>query len=304
MSAPALEAPHEASPQRAPSRDGRVGLVLTAPALILIGVFVLLPGVLAVLGSLFRIDLGADTTWSWAGLANYADVFSDPEVRQSLGNTLLYCALTILPSLGIGLGLALLADSLRRGGRLLHTLLFLPYTANLVAMAVVFRWIFELRGGFANQMLAVLGIGPINYLGDERYALLTVAAVGVWRNAALAMVLFTSGLPSIPSAVHEAAAMDGVRGWHKLRLVTLPLLRPITLFATVMMILQSVQVFDTINVMTGGGPLGATETALTMAWRLGFTYFELGKAAALSVLLLAVLIGVGVLRRRAFLGER
>ncbi|SBW26366.1 putative membrane protein [Candidatus Protofrankia californiensis] len=301
MSAPAL-AEQQARPR--PSRDGRAGLVLTAPALILIGLFVLLPGVLAVVGSLFRIDLGANTTWSWVGAANFADVLSDPNARQALGNTLLYCLLTIVPSLGVGLGLALLAGSLRRGERLLHTLLFLPFTANLVAMAVVFRWIFALRGGFANQVLAVLGIGPVNYLGDERYALATVAAVGVWRGAALTMVLFAAGLTSIPSAVHEAAAADGIRGWSKLRLLTLPLLRPIVLFATVMMILQSVQVFDTINVMTGGGPLGATETALTMTWRLGFTYFELGKAAALSVLLLAVLITLGVLRRRAFLGDR
>ncbi|WP_242606774.1 carbohydrate ABC transporter permease, partial [Protofrankia symbiont of Coriaria ruscifolia] len=263
MSAPAL-AEQQAPPRPRPSRDSRAGLVLTTPALILIGLFMLLPGVLAVVGSLFRIDLGANTTWSWVGAANFADVLSNPDVLQSLGNTLLYCLLTIMPSLAVGLGLALLVQSLRRGGRLLRTLLFLPFTANLVAMAVVFRWIFALRGGFANQVLAVLGIGPVNYLGDERYALATVAAVGVWRGAALTMLLFASGLTSIPSSVHEAAAVDGIRGWSKLRLITLPLLKPIMLFATVMTILESVQVFDTINVMTGGGPLGATETALTM----------------------------------------
>ncbi|MEU5695853.1 sugar ABC transporter permease [Actinosynnema sp. NPDC020468] len=282
--------------------DGRAALALTTPAMALIGLFVLLPGVLAVVGSLFRIDLGKGTRWTWVGLANFADLVADPDVARALLNTVLYCALTIVPSVVIGLALALLAESARRGKGLLRTLLFLPFTANLVAMAVVFRWIFELRGGFANQALAVLGVGPVNYLGDERYALVTVAAVGVWRGAALAMVLFASGLASIPSAVHEAAAADGVTGLAKVRLVTVPLLKPIVLFATVMTTLQAVQVFDTINVMTGGGPLGATETALTMTWRLGFTYFELGKAAALSVLLLAVLITVGVLRRRSMLG--
>lgn len=117
------------------------------------------------------------------------------------------------------------------------------------------------------------------------------------------MVLFLSGLTSVPTAVNEASAADGISGWAKLRLVTLPLLRPITVFVTVMLVLQSVQVFDTINVMTQGGPLGATETALTMTWRLGFAYYELGQAAALSTLLLVVLILIGVLRRRSLTGD-
>lgn len=281
---------------------GRTIAMLIGPALVLLGLFIVLPGLLALVGSLFQIEVGTSTTWSWAGWENFAEISTDPDVRQALGNTLIYCALTIVPSLVIGLALALLTDSLRRGRAVIRTLLFLPFTANLVAMAVVFKWIFELQGGFANQMLAVLGMGPVNYLGDQRYALLTVAAVGVWRGAALTMVLYLSGLASIPTAVHEAAVADGIRGWSKLRMITLPLLRPITVFATVMTILQSVQIFDTINVMTEGGPLGATETALTMTWRLGFEYFELGKAAALSLLLLGVLVTIGVVFRRSILG--
>lgn len=289
-------------PPRAAAADGATAAVLTAPALVLITLFVIVPGVLALVGSLYEIDLSDGTTWTWVGLANFTDVLTDPEVLQAMRNTLVYCALTIVPSMVIGLALALLTESLRRARGLVRTLLFLPFTANLVAMAVVFRWIFALRGGFANQALAVVGIAPVNYLGDERYALTTVAAVGVWRGTALTMVLFLSGLTAIPTAVHEAAAADGLTGWTKLRLVTLPLLRPIMVFASVMTVLQAVQVYDTVNVMTGGGPLGATETALTMTWRLGFTYFELGKAAALSVLLLAVLVVLGLLRRRSLLG--
>lgn len=279
--------------------QARAAAVLVGPAVVLVVALVVAPGLLAFAGSLFRIRLSSND-WAWRGLGNYSDLLGDPAVLQALGNTVVYSVLMIVPSLLIGLGLALLADSLRRGRALVRILLFLPFTANLVAMAVVFRWIFAVRGGFANELLAVLGLGPLSYLGDERYALPTVAAVGVWRGAALCMVLFLAGMASIPTAVHEACAADGVTGLAKLRLVTLPLLRPIVLFATVVTVLQAVQVFDTINVMTGGGPLGATETALTMTWRLGFTYFELGRAAALSVLLLVVLIAVGLLRRRSF----
>lgn len=310
MTAPVLLRP-EPTPDAKPKRprtprtpsDKVTTAVLLAPAMILIGLFVVLPGVLALVGAFFDIELGRGVSWTFVGFDNFRAIAADEAVRQSLVNTLIYCAITIIPSIVLGLGLAMLAQSLSRGRKLVTTMLFLPFTANLVAMAVVFRWIFALDGGFANQALGVLGIGPVNYLGDERYALATVAAVGVWRGAALAMVLFLSGLTSIPTSVHEAAAADGVRGLAKLRLVTLPLLKPVMVFIVVLTVLGSVQVFDTINVMTSGGPFGATETVLTMTWRLGFTYFELGKAAALSVVLLTVLITIGLARRNSLTGE-
>lgn len=305
MTSPTLNRPGETGrslPVRLRKKPS-VGWVLVAPAMALVALFTLLPGLIALVGSFFDIDISNGVIWTWVGLDNFAALFADPAVRQALLNTVLYCALTIIPSLAIGLGLALLAQSISKGRRLVQTLLFLPFTANLVAMAVVFRWIFALNGGFANQLLALIGIGPLNFLGDSTYALPTLAAVGVWRCSALAMVLFLSGLTSVPTAVNEASAADGISGWAKLRLVTLPLLRPITVFVTVMLVLQSVQVFDTINVMTQGGPLGATETALTMTWRLGFAYYELGQAAALSTLLLVVLILIGVLRRRSLTGD-
>ncbi|WP_336882570.1 sugar ABC transporter permease [Rhodococcus globerulus] len=258
---------------------------------------------IAVVGSFFDIDLTNGVRWTWTGLDNFADLAMDPAVRRSIANTVVYCALTIIPSLVIGLGLALMVQSIARGRRLVQLLLFLPFTANLVAMAVVFRWIFAFNGGFANQLLAFVGFGPLNFLGDEKYALATIAAVGVWRATAFAMILYLSGLTSIPTSVTEACASDGITGWRRLRVVTLPLLRPITVFATVMLVLQSMQVFDTVNVMTQGGPLGSTETALTMTWRLGFTYFEFGQAAALSTVLILVLILFGVWRRRSLNGE-
>ncbi|MEU6698722.1 sugar ABC transporter permease [Pseudonocardia sp. NPDC046786] len=305
MSAPTLRPTARAaeSTRARFSGDAWLGAVLVTPAMLALVLFVVTPGLLAFVATMFEIDLSGRTEWEWAGLDNVRAVMTDPAVLQSLANTLIYSVLTIVPSLVIGLALALLANSLGRGRPLVRTLLFLPFTANLVAMAVVFRFIFDLRGGLANTVLGLAGVGPINFLGDTATALPTVAAVGVWRCAALAMILFLAGLTSIPTAVHEAAAADGISGWVKLRWVVLPLLKPITIFVTVLMILQSVQVFDTINVMTQGGPLGSTETVLTMVWRLGFTYYDLGQGAALSTMLLILLIAVGILRRRSFSGE-
>jgi multiple sugar transport system permease protein len=163
----------------------------------------------------------------------------------------------------------------------------------------VFHWIFALRGGFANEVLGLVGVKPVNFLGDGRFALPTVAAVGVWRAASFCMVLFLAGLTSIPEVIHETAATDGLSGWRKLRLVILPMLRPTIVLATVMTTLQAVQVFESVRVMTDGGPLGQTETILTVTWRVGFEFFELGKSSALSFLLLLFLLAVGISRRRS-----
>lgn len=278
--------------------DRTVGLLLASPAIALLLTLTVLPAMLSFIGSFYRIPLSGHD-WKFLGFGNYRYIVRDHAVRQAARNTLIYCLMTIIPSMAIGLGLALLTESLGRSRRLVRTLLFLPLTANLVAMAVTFRWIFATDGGFANQLLAMVGMGRVNFLGDSRTALATVAALGIWRQASFCMILFSAGLTTIPGSVHEAARSDGVRGLTKLRLVVLPLLRPTVVFATVISTLSAVQVFDTVNVMTGGGPLGASETVLTVAWRTGFQFFELGRSAALSFLLLTALLVVGIARARS-----
>lgn len=271
------------------------------PAALGVAAFVLIPAVLSLVASFFRIPLSGGA-WVWVGFDNFERLFVDPTVTQAITNTLAYSVLTIIPSLTIGLGSALLVESTSRGKALVRTLLFLPFTANLVAMAVVFRWIFAFNGGFANQLLALFGVVPVDWLGDSSTSLMTVALVGVWRGASFAMMIFFAGLATIPPTINEAAKAEGIRGWAKLVRITLPMMRPTVVFAVVVTVIGSVQVFDTITVMTNGGPLGSSETILTMTWKLGFAYFDLGAAAALSLLLLIVLIAIGVVHRRALSG--
>jgi multiple sugar transport system permease protein len=278
-----------------------VPLVMLLPAGLAITAFVLIPALLSLVASLFRVPL-AGGPWEFVGLRNFVRVLTDPAVLQSLGNTVVYSALTIVPSLVLGLGLALLTNSAGRARPLVRTLLFLPMTANLVAISVVFSWIFSFRGGFVNQVLGLVGIAPVNWLGDPATALPVVALVGVWRTASLTMLIFFAGLTTVPATIDEAARAEGIRGLAKLFRITLPMIRPTVVFATVLAVLGSVQVFDTVNVMTQGGPLGSTETILTMIWRIGFGYFDLGAASALAFLLLVVLIAVGILQRRTLAG--
>jgi multiple sugar transport system permease protein len=285
---------------RAPRRD-LVPALLLAPAAICTSLLVVLPAVLSLVASFFSVPL-AGGAWRFVGFGNFQRVLTDPAVQQALVNTLVYSLLTIVPSLVLGLALALLAESVVRGRAFVRTALFLPMTANLVAMAVVFRWLFAYQGGFVNQLVAIVGVAPLNWLGDTSTSLLTVALVGVWRSASFSMMIFLAGFATVPGTIQEAARSEGIRGWTKLTRLTLPMIRPTVVFASVLAVLSSVQVFDTINVMTQGGPQGSSETVLTMSWKLGFSYFDLGAASALSFLLLAVLIGVGLLQRRVLAG--
>lgn len=276
---------------------GATPWMLLAPALALIIVFTLGPTLVTLLASLSHISL-IEKTWTFIGLENYREAINSEEVWQAARNTLIFSVLTIGPSVAIGLGLALLVDSFSRGRAVLRTLLFLPMTANLVAMSIVFSWIFAYRGGFANSLLAVFGVGPLNFLADASTALPTVAALEVWRASSFNMVIYLAGLTTIPLVVHEAAAVDGLRGWAKFRRVLWPLLGPSTVFVTVITVIGAFQVFDSISIMTDGGPLGATETVLYLVYRLGFRIFRFGYASALAFLLLAVTVLLGLARAR------
>jgi multiple sugar transport system permease protein len=295
------EATTVARRQRRTPRADPISAMLALPAGVSLTLFVIVPAALAIVASFFTVPL-AGGSWTFVGTRNYERILDDPAVGQAIRNTLLYSAITIVPSLVIGLGLALLTNTVGRGRPFVRTVLFLPMTANLVAISVVYRWMFSYPGGFVNELLAVAGVAPVNWLGERGTALPVVALVGVWRTASLTMLVFLAGLATVPATIDEAARTEGIRGLRKVVIITLPMIRPSAVFATVLAILNSVQAFDTVNVMTRGGPLGSTETVLTMTWRLGFSYFDLGAASALASMLLVVLVAVGVLQRRTLAG--
>lgn len=277
-------------------------VIMVSPMAILASLFIFIPAVLTFIGSWFTIPL-AGGEWGFVGFANYQRIFSDARVIQAIINTVVYSVGTIVPSLAIGLLLALAADSLTRGRALVRTLLFLPMTANLVAMAVVFTFMFDFRSGVANSLLGMVGVAPINWLGSTDYSLLTVALVGIWRTASFTMMIFFAGLATVPDTMHEAARMEGINGWTRLVKITLPVMKPSVVFAVVMAVLQSVQAFDTVRVMTDGGPQHSSELILTMAWRMGFQYFDLGAASALSFLMVVALLAVGLWQRKVLSGK-
>jgi multiple sugar transport system permease protein len=267
-----------------------------APALVFLVVFLLAPTVLSIFWG--GTDKSLTTSeFQWTGLANLREALGDSQVAKATRNTLLVVLISVPLSIGFGLGLASLVSRITRGRALVRLLLFLPVTANLVAMSVVFQYVFSPDpSGLANNFLSVFGVAPIDWLGSPSTALLVVGSVGLWRLTSLVFVLYLAGFTAIPGSVDEAAEVDGVRGWVRFRKITWPLLAPTTVFAAVVGAVLSLQTFETVAVLTQGGPSGASETLVYRIFQIGFQpSFRVGYANLLSSLLVAVAIILGVL---------
>jgi multiple sugar transport system permease protein len=271
-------------------------LLLTAPALVLMAIFLIGPLICVVALSFTNYQLGASTL-SFVGLANYVEMTEDMTVRISLLNTLIYVGVVVPASVGLGLGVALLieADPSLRG--FYRAAYFLPVMATLIAMAIVWEFMLDPRFGAVNMALKALGFGPFDFLHDRKLVLFTLCGIGIWQNVGFNMVLFMAGLTAVPRELYEAAAMDGARrGLERFRLVTWPMLGPVTLFTVVITAIRAFQVFDTVQVLTDGGPNKASEVLLHTIYAEAFNFFRDGYAAALVVVFLLFILGLSAVR--------
>ncbi|MBX6389023.1 MAG: sugar ABC transporter permease [Frankia sp.] len=242
--------------------------------------------------------------FDWVGTANLSEAFNDPDLGQAVRNTLIYCLITVIPSVLIGLTLALAASRVTRGRAALRLALFLPVSANIVAISVVFAYMFDPSpDGLANTVLGWFGAEPRNWLGDESTALPVVALVGAWRLISFVFVVYLAGLTAIPASVYEAADIDGIRGFARLRHITLPLLAPTTIFLAVFVTIFTIQTFEAVSVLTEGGPFGSSSTIVYYIYEVGFTgSFRIGYASAIALLLILAVVLIGLLG--AALGRR
>lgn len=261
--------------------------LLLAPATILLIVLLLVPVGAVALMSLTDWQFGA-ATLNWVGLANYAELWSDPVFRKSLLNTLLYLVLVTGGAVTIGLGAALLIESDQQLRGFYRTAFFMPVASTLIAMAVVWQFLLHPSAGLVNQLLELLGLMPRNWLKDRGLALYSLAAIGVWQMSGLALVLFLAGLKSIPQDIRDAGALDGIANpWERFRRITWPLLGPTTLFVVTVCAIRALQVFDTVHVLTRGGPNKSTEVLLHTIYAEGFGFFRMGYASAMTVVFIA-----------------
>lgn len=254
--------------------------------------FLAIPVLFVIVLSFLRWDL--ITSPKWVGFQNYIDMFRYEGAGHAFLITFFYVLLNIPVQTVLALGLAMLMNRKGRITGVVRVLCVLPYLATPVAMAVVWQWIFDPKTGAVNVLLDKVGITGPNWLSDPTFALPVVAFANVWQYVGYNMLFFLAGLQAIPNTVYEAAAVDGISRWHAFRYITLPLLRPTMLFVLVTGLIGSFQVFDTVYVMTNGGPGRATTTAVQLIYTSAFQGFRLGIASAIAVVLFLIILAVTI----------
>lgn len=270
-----------------------VAWVFLAPALIVLAVFFLLP-VLAALGlSLTDYDIYALAdirNLRFIGLDNYWALLQRPLFWSALWHTVYFVIVGVPLSMLVSLGAALLLNArLARARPFFRTALFAPVVTTVVAVAVIWRYLFQTRFGLVNYALAGMGIDPVDWLGDPDWAMPTIILFAVWKNFGYNMIIFLAGLQAIPENLYEAARIDGASAWRQFVHITLPMLGPITLLVGVLTMSGYFQLFAEPYVMTEGEPLQSTVSVLYLMYDDGFEWFNLGLASAVAFMLFMVM---------------
>ncbi|GGG11290.1 carbohydrate ABC transporter permease [Paenibacillus abyssi] len=279
-------------------RDNLVGYSFIAPALIGFLAFTLLPVLAAFVIGFLNWDLLTAPTW--AGIKNYAALLQDEVFLISLRNTIMWVVYYVPASIAISLILALAMNMPLRGITAFRAMLYIPVISPLLAVALLFVWLFNPDFGLINFMLSKIGIQPIGWLTDERLALPSIALMAIWKNAGWNMLIFLAALQGIPRHLYEAADLDGATKWQKFRNVTFPLLAPATFFIVIMSFIGAFQVFGEIYIMTNGGPGYSTHTLAYYLWSNAFKFNKMGYAGAISMVMFLLILLVTVLQNRFF----
>ena len=222
------------------------------------------------------------------GLANYAHAFSDPSFVNSLRITLIYGVGTVSVELVLGMASAVLVNRLTWGQGVVRTAMLVPIFMTPAVAAFMWRFLLHPDLGIVDYLLSQIGLGRPVWLGDPKLALISVMAVDVWRSTPFMFLVFLAGMQSLPSELFEAAAVDGASAWQRFRSLTVPLLRPLILVALVIRGMDALREFDTLFIMTGGGPGNATETIALATYRYSFRNYDMGLGSAVSYIIFAV----------------
>lgn len=299
--APATQAAAETPPPPrtgSSSRERVLALVFLAPTVIGIALFTLIPIVASVVLAFFRWDIISDPVF--VGGRNFAEIATDPTVRVAFLNTIGFVVVAVLLQLTVALGLAVFVQSrmptwLRSFFR---STLFFPLILSAASVSLVMAYLFNEDFGLVNAVLKALTLPPVPWLTTGSGAIVVVILVYVWQNFGFSFLLFIGGLSSIPKDVYEASSIDGVTGWKQFRHITLPLVSPTLLVASVMAIISALQIFDQPYVLTRGGPGDATRTAVMVIFESAFQQLNFGRASAIGVVLTLLIMGVTALQFR------
>ena len=291
MSGPATTGPTTGATTGA---SARAGWWFVAPALLLLAVFFVLPVLAGLALSVTDFDLYAvadPTAVRVVGIRNYARLFADPVFRTALGNTLFFAAVGGPLTVAASLGAALLVNArLVRWKAFWRTVFFMPFVTTLVAVAIVWRYLYHPQYGLLNYALGTVGIPRVDWLGDPHWAMPAIILLAVWKNFGYNMLIFVAGLQAIPAELYEAAALDGASARQRFRHITLPGLAPTTLLVAVVTMIGYFQLFAEPYAMTAGGPLRSTTSVVLLMYEEGFRWWRMGNAAAIAFVLFALVV--------------
>lgn len=269
-----------------------------APTLIGLGIFTFLPIIGSLALAFFRWDI--ITAPRFVGLDNFIDIAADPTIRVSFANTLLFVVVAVALQLVVALALAVLVNSKlpKVVQSFFRSALFFPLILSAASVSIIMSYLFNENFGAVNHVLSWFGIGNVGWLTTSGGAVVVVVLVYVWQNFGFSFLLFLGGLASIPKEVYEAGQVDGASSWQQFWRITLPLVSPTTLVASVMAIIAALQIFDQPYVLTRGGPGDATRTAVMVIYESAFKQLEFGRASAIGIVLTVIIMLVTALQFR------
>ncbi|QWT19585.1 sugar ABC transporter permease [Bacillus sp. NP157] len=274
----------------------RAAWLFITPAMIILGLFFLLPVVAALVLSVTDYDLYALAdirNLRFVALQNYWALLQRPLFWSALGHTVYFVVVGVPLSLMASLGAAMLLNSpLARFKPFFRTALFAPVVTTVVAVAVIWRYLFNTKYGLVNYSLGSLGLPTVDWLGDPHWAMPTIILFAVWKNFGYNMIIFMAGLQAIPADLYEAARIDGASSWAQFRHITLPMLRPTMLMVSILTVSGYFQLFAEPYVMTEGGPLQSTTSVLYLMYEEGFKWWNLGSASAVAFILFVIMFAV------------
>ncbi|MBX7213313.1 MAG: sugar ABC transporter permease [Thermoflexales bacterium] len=285
-----------------PWRDAVQGLAFLLPSLVILSLFTYYPVLNAAWLSLFRWRIMRGEP-SFIGLANYGTLFESADFWQAIGNTIVFTVGSIPPGMALALFVALLLNRPLRGLPLFRAAFFIPTITSLVAVSVVWQWIYHPDVGLANAVLNALGLESVRWLNEPRSAMPALIILGIWRGLGYNVIIYLAGLQDIPAHLYEAARIDGANRWQLLRYITWPLLAPTSFFILIIAVINSFQSFTQVHVMTQGGPVGSTTVIVYYLYQQAFQQFNMGYGSAIAMVLFAIILVLTVIQFRLLGGK-
>jgi multiple sugar transport system permease protein len=279
------------------ARRAAWGYIFMLPTLLILLTFRIIPMIQAARLSFTNYDLFSAPTFT--GLDNYIDLAKDPVFHQSLKASVLYVTGSVVPVWIISLLLAMLILRVRWFRGVFRALIFLPVIMSQVVVAILWRFLY-FQDGAVNTILGYFGVPSVRWLTTPTTALISIIIIGIWRAAPYFMVIFTAGLQAIPEEYYEAGKIDGTNALSEFRYLTLPLLKPTSLLVMVMSVTVALKVFAVPQLLTNGGPAGATEVVPLQIYKTAFEFFKMGRASAMSILLFAIMMIFSIVQIRLF----